>query len=68
MRRMILFPNFTNTKEAAEYGRDTFRWSLRGSSPFRSNPLPEDYHGLYSGFKLDMETWYAYDSNIPEMV
>ena len=65
---MILFPNFTSIEQAAKYVRDTFHWCLRESSALPPNPLPEDYHGLYSGFKLDMETWYAYDSNIPEMV
>ncbi|KAJ8432949.1 LOW QUALITY PROTEIN: hypothetical protein Cgig2_020579 [Carnegiea gigantea] len=41
-RKMILFPNFTNTKE--------------------------DYHGLWLSFNLDVATWYAHDSDIPEMV
>ncbi|KAJ8434128.1 hypothetical protein Cgig2_024246 [Carnegiea gigantea] len=67
-RKMILFPNFTSTEEAAEHVRDTFRWSLRESLAFHQNPLPEGYHGLCSGFDLDTATRYAYDSNIPEMV
>ncbi|KAJ8453190.1 LOW QUALITY PROTEIN: hypothetical protein Cgig2_008074 [Carnegiea gigantea] len=45
-RKMILFSNFTNTEKAAEYVRDTFRWSLTESSTLIPNPLPEDYHGL----------------------
>ncbi|KAJ8425077.1 hypothetical protein Cgig2_028794 [Carnegiea gigantea] len=66
-RKMILFPNFTNTEQAAEYVRDTFRWCMRESSTLRPNPLPEDYHNLWPGFDLDVATQYTNDSNIPEM-
>ncbi|KAJ8431037.1 hypothetical protein Cgig2_022979 [Carnegiea gigantea] len=67
-RKMILFPNFTSTEQAAEYIRDTSRWHLRESSARRPNPLPEDYRSLYPGFNLGMATQYAHDSNILEMV
>jgi len=68
MRKIILFPNFTNTEEADEYIHDTFGWSLKGSPAFRPNPLPEDCHDLYPGFVFDVVTSYAHDSNISEMV
>ncbi|KAJ8436128.1 hypothetical protein Cgig2_001155 [Carnegiea gigantea] len=67
-RKMILLPNFTSTKQANEYVQDTFRWHLRQSSALRPNLLPEDYHGLYSGFDLGVATQYAHDSSIPEIV
>ncbi|KAJ8434092.1 LOW QUALITY PROTEIN: hypothetical protein Cgig2_005771 [Carnegiea gigantea] len=66
-RKMILFPNFTSTEMAAEYVQDTFCWPLRECSALRPNPLPEVYHGLYSGFDLGMLTRFADESNIPEM-
>ncbi|KAJ8436130.1 hypothetical protein Cgig2_001157 [Carnegiea gigantea] len=57
-----------NTKQANEYVQDTFRWHLRQSSALRLNLLPEDCHGLYSGFDVSVVTQYAHDSSIPEIV
>jgi len=38
--------------------------------PFAPGPMlfPLDYHDLCSHFDLGVATWYAHDSNIPEMV
>ncbi|KAJ8444874.1 hypothetical protein Cgig2_029805 [Carnegiea gigantea] len=44
------------TKQAAEYVRETFRWTLRGSSTLRPKPLPVDYHGLCPRFDLMVAT------------
>jgi len=65
---MNLFPNFNSTEKAVEYVRDTFRWTLRGSSALRPKPLLVDYHDLCRHFDLGVATRYAHDSNILEMV
>ena len=44
---MNIFPNFASTKQAAEYVRDNFRWTVRESLAPGPRPLPLDYHDLY---------------------
>ena len=65
---MILFQNFTNTEQAVEYVRDTFRWSLRESVALSPNPFLKNYLGLCPGFDLGVATQFAHNSNISEMV
>ncbi|KAJ8436718.1 hypothetical protein Cgig2_027389 [Carnegiea gigantea] len=60
---MVCFPNFTSTKMAAEYIRDTFWWPLREASARCPNPLPADHHGLCPSFDLGVATQYAQNSN-----
>ncbi|KAJ8437663.1 hypothetical protein Cgig2_028601 [Carnegiea gigantea] len=52
-REMVCCLNFTSTEMAVEY---------------HPRPLPEDHLVLCPSFDLRMATWYAQDSNIPEMV
>ncbi|KAJ8422898.1 hypothetical protein Cgig2_026419 [Carnegiea gigantea] len=66
--RMTTFPNFLNTKQATEYVRDNFHWSLRESSTLRSNLLPENFYGLCPNFELLMAMRFAHISHIPEMI
>jgi len=63
-----LFPNFANTKQAAEYVRDHFRWFLKDPSDLGCRPLSLDYHGLCLRFDLKVSKRYVHDSNLPEMV
>ncbi|KAJ8433871.1 hypothetical protein Cgig2_021254 [Carnegiea gigantea] len=65
---MNLFPNCTSIKQAAEYVRDHFRWSLRDPSAPGPMSLPSDCHGLCPHFDLEVATRYARDSNTSEMV
>ncbi|KAJ8444873.1 hypothetical protein Cgig2_029804 [Carnegiea gigantea] len=65
---MNLFSNFASTKQAVEYVRETFRWTLRGSLALRPKSLPTDHHGLCPRFDLRVATRYAHDSNIPKMM
>ncbi|KAJ8432240.1 hypothetical protein Cgig2_007641 [Carnegiea gigantea] len=65
---MNLFPSFGSTEQVAKYIRDDFRWVLRDPLAPGLRPLPSDYHSLYSHIDLEAVTWYARDSNIPEMV
>ncbi|KAJ8436372.1 hypothetical protein Cgig2_032193 [Carnegiea gigantea] len=65
---MILFPNFADTDQAADYVQDNFRWALRERSAPGLRPLSSDYRGLCPCFDLGVATRYAHDSHIPEMV
>ncbi|KAJ8423978.1 hypothetical protein Cgig2_008753 [Carnegiea gigantea] len=49
---MVHFLNFTSTKMAVEYVRETFQWPLRETSAERPRPVPEDHFILCPSFDL----------------
>ena len=65
---MILFSSFTSTEQAAEYVRDTFRWSSRETLSLNPNLLPKDHHGPCPSFALGVVMQYAHNSNVLDMV
>jgi len=67
-KNSVMFSNFDNTKQAAEYARENFLWSLRESSTLQPNLLPENHHDLCPDFDLLMVMRHAHSSHIPEMV
>ncbi|KAJ8434187.1 hypothetical protein Cgig2_004658 [Carnegiea gigantea] len=66
-KNTIMFTNFLSTEQVAEHVRDNFNWSLRESSTFRPNLLPEDHHSLCPNFELLVAMRYAHSSHIPKM-
>ncbi|KAJ8427306.1 hypothetical protein Cgig2_032955 [Carnegiea gigantea] len=63
----MAFPPIYNTRETADYMRESFVWRWRRASrPPR--PLLEDFHALWPCFSLPEAEAAAVDSEIPEMV
>ncbi|KAJ8420759.1 hypothetical protein Cgig2_030935 [Carnegiea gigantea] len=65
---MVCLLNFTSTKMAVEYIRETFLWPQRETSAQHPRPLFGDHLILCPSFGLGVATRHAQDSNIPEMV
>jgi len=63
----MAFPPLYNTREIADYVRESFIWCWRRATrPPR--PLPEDYHVLCPRFSLHKTEGAAADFELPEMV
>ncbi|KAJ8438935.1 hypothetical protein Cgig2_012830 [Carnegiea gigantea] len=64
---IIAFPPLYNTREMADYVRESFIWRWRGATR-PPHPLPEDYHILCPRFSLPEAEGAATDFDFPEMV
>ncbi|KAJ8427687.1 hypothetical protein Cgig2_000408 [Carnegiea gigantea] len=62
----VVFPYYLNTKQAADYVRETFIWHLRGFVR-PPQPLPEDYCILCPNFNLKEAEASFRDFHIPEL-
>ncbi|KAJ8441272.1 hypothetical protein Cgig2_013687 [Carnegiea gigantea] len=63
----VAFPPIYNTREMANYVRESFNWHWRSASRL-PRPLPEDFHALCPLFSLSEAEGAAADFELPEIV
>ncbi|KAJ8438040.1 hypothetical protein Cgig2_014169 [Carnegiea gigantea] len=63
----MAFPPIYNTREMANYARESFIWRWRSASRLPS-PLPEDFHALCPRFSLSEAEGAAADFELPEIL
>jgi len=64
---IMAFPPLYDTREMADFVRESFRWHWRGAT-CPPHPLPDDYQDLCLCFALSNAERAALDFELPEVV